>query len=150
MAASIISVLTATGAVLSTPLMLPTTTTPTSIGDISPTTTTQALSAVTSGLSLHTPTIHFITVGAAEELAFEPPFVDVTVGDVVSFTFHALNHSLVEVQSERSLQCTTRRLQHRFPSVQRRGRLDHGSVLYSQLASPAILFLRSERACATL
>ena len=97
MAASIISVLTATSAVLSTPVMLSTTTALTSIGDTSPTTTTtQASSAVTSSPSLHTPTVHFITVGAAEELAFEPPFVDATVGDIVSFTFHALNHSLTE------------------------------------------------------
>ena len=97
MAASIISVLTATSAVLSTPVMLSTTTALTSIGGTSPTTTTtQASSAVTSSPSLHTPTVHFITVGAAEELAFEPPFVDATVGDIVSFTFHALNHSLTE------------------------------------------------------
>lgn len=46
--------------------------------------------------SLNGPVTHNITVGVDGQLAFGPANISAAIGDIVSFTFLAKNHSVVQ------------------------------------------------------
>ncbi len=85
-------------------------TTVTSVSLVSSTTESSSESTLTSTCSLATsisvvPTEHNVTVGGSGTLSFDPSEVDANIGDIIRFSFLALNHTLT--QSSLSDPCTS-------------------------------------------